>query len=88
MRYVANHGIKCIAGNPCPMFLGAFKKFRQMRLQPVSTCVFPIDAVIAFLQSKKVIMNIGEIIKQIPQSFIFPMVAYLVFIGSHRISIS
>ena len=83
-----NHGIECIAGDPCPMVLGAFKKFRQMRLQTETSGIFSIDAVIAFLQHQKVVMDIGKVIKQISQAFVLWMVAYLVFIGSHRISIS
>jgi fumarate reductase subunit D len=84
-----NHGIKCIARYPYPMFLGAFEELGQMRLEPILTGIFTIDAVIAFLQGEKVVMDIGnQVIEQVAQTFVLWMVAYLIFIGSHRMSIS
>ena len=59
-----------------------------MGLESIPPRIFTIDTVITFLQVEKVVMDISKVIEHVAQSFIFPMVAYLILVGSHRISIS
>ena len=79
-----NHGIKGVAWNPCPMLLCPLEQLRQMRLQPIPSGVFAIEAVIAFLKFEKVVMYIRKVIKHVAQAFVLGMMAYLVFIGSQE----
>ena len=65
------------------MFLSAFEQLRQVRLQAKPSGISAIATVISLLQPQKVIMDIGEFIKQIAQAFILRMIPYRIFVGSH-----
>ena len=82
------HFVKRITRYPCPVFFGALKQLRQMRLQAKTTGIFPIDTVIPLFQSKKVIMHITEIVKHVAQAHILRMFAYRIFIGSHSVPVT
>ena len=79
-----NHCVKRVTRYPCPMFMGALEQLRQMWLQPITSRVFTINAVIPLFQRKKVIMHITQVVKHIPQAFILRMLTYRIFIGSQR----
>ena len=81
-----NHLIECISRYPCPVLLGALEQLRQVRLQSISTGVFPIDAVIPLFQSKEVVVNIAEVIEHVAHAHILWMLTYLIFIGSHGVT--
>ena len=78
-----NHLVKCVAGDPRPVFMSALEQLRQMRLQPIPTGVLPIHAIVSLLQTQKVVVNIAQVIKQVAQAFDLRVVAYLIFISSH-----
>ena len=77
-----NHSIECVAGYPYPVLLGASEQLRQMWLKSIPPGVFAINAVIAFFQLQKMVMDICKFIKHISQAFILGMITYLIFIGS------
>ena len=79
-----NHSVKGIAGNPCPVLLSPLEQLRQVWLQAITTGIFAIDAIVAIFQGKKVVVDIGKVIQQIAQTFIFRMCAYLIFVRSQR----
>ena len=57
---------------------------RDFTSPAIPTRVFPVDAVIAFLQSQKVVMHIAQVVKHIAQTLVLRMVTYLIFVGSQR----
>ena len=77
-----NYSVKRITGDPRPVFMGAFKQLRQVRLKAIPACVFPIDTVIPILKSKEVVMHITEVIKHITDAHVLPVFAYLIFVRS------
>ena len=81
-----NHLIQGITRDPCPMLMGTFKQLRQVRLKTIPTGIFPVDTIIPFLQCKQVVMHITQIIEHIAQTHILWMLAYLIFIVSHRVT--
>ena len=81
-----NHSVNRVPRYPCPMSLGALEQLRQVRLQAIPAGIFAIDAVISLFQSKEVVMNIGEFIEQIAQTYILRMFAYLIFVGPHSVT--
>ena len=68
------------------MLMGAVEQLHQMRLQPIPSSVFTIDAIVAFLQCQEVVMHITQVIKHIADAHILRMVPYLVFIRSHSVT--
>ena len=78
-----NRSIQRVAWYPSPVFLGRLEQLSEVRLQPISPCVFPIDAVISLFKTQKVIMHITQVIKHIPEAFVLSVIAYFVFIGAH-----
>ena len=62
-----NHFVKRITGYPSPVLLGAFQQLRQVRLQPIPTRIFAVNAVIALLKFEKVIVNITQISSMLPK---------------------
>ena len=79
-----NDSVKCVAGDPSPVFLGPLQQLRQVRLQAKTSSIFTINAVIAIFQLQKVVMDIAKVIKHIAQAFVLGMFAYLIFVRSQR----
>jgi len=80
-----NHSVKRVARYPSPMLMGALEQLRQMGLQAITPRIFTIDTIIAFLQSKEVVMDITQVVKHIAESHILRMFAYLIFRRSTRV---
>ena len=81
-----NHRVQSVARYPYPVFLSAFQQLREMRLQPIPSSVFPIDAVITLLQLQEVVMHITKVVQHIAQTFVLGMFAYLIFLCSQGLS--
>ena len=81
-----DHLVKRIAGDPRPVFMGALKQLRQMRLQPIPTGVLSIHAIVPLLHCQEVVMHIVKIVEHVADAFVLRMLAYLIFIGSHGVS--
>ena len=80
------HTVKGIARYPRPVVLGAFQQLRQVRLQPIPTRIFSKDAVISLFKPQEVVMHIAQVVKQIAQTQVLGMFAYLIFVGSQGLS--
>ena len=78
-----NHSIKGITRYPCPVLFTPFEQLRQMRLQSISTRIFTIPTIVAFLQSQEVIVNVRKFVKQIAQPFVLWVITDLICIRSH-----
>ena len=81
-----NHRVNGVARYPSPVFLCAFQQLREMRLQPIPSSVFPIDAVITLLELQEVVMHITKVVQHIAQTFVLGMFAYLIFLCSQGLS--
>ena len=66
-------------------FFSPVEQLCQMRLQTIPASIFTINAEVALLKTQEVIMHLCQIVKHIAQTFVFIMIAYLVFIGAHRL---
>ena len=81
-----NHSIKRVARDPRPVFLGALEQLCQMRLQTKTTGILAIDAIVPLLEFEEVVMDIRKIVKQVAQTFVFRMSAYLIFVRSQGVT--
>ena len=66
-----NRTVQCVTRYPCPMALCRLEQLRQMWLQAIPTSIFAVEAVIAFFQTQKVVVDICQVVKQITQALIF-----------------
>ena len=80
-----NHSVKRVAGDPYPVFLGALEQLRQMRLQAETSRIFTINPIVAIFQLQKMVVDLAQVVKHIPQAFVLRMFAYLIFVGSQKI---
>ena len=79
-----NYSVKRITRYPRPVLMRALEQLRQVGLQSIPARIFPIDTVIPFLKSEKVVMHIAQVIKHVTDAHILRMFAYLVFFSSHN----
>ena len=77
-----NHFVKCITGYPSPVSMRAFEQLRQVRLQAETPRIFTIASIVSFLKFEKVVMDIGKVIKHIPETHMLGVFAQLELVCS------